>query len=289
VAPDAAQGYALAKKGCTIDIDQGRENMVASIGDRLSCAVASRSMWWGLGGQRDRAGAYAMDMRACAAGLRHACVRLAQDALSEPALVTDRPKLVATLHDSCEQQGWNNALEECIALANIEKPGEYTSPRLCEAGGEVECIQRCEKSDWEPCFSLYVSSLYRGFFRRFEAVSPRAWVLRGLLEEVKTDPYRDSQARIDEAAVDDYGKACAAAVPSGCVHHARMRLEGRGTLRDASGAAEALDEWCEKGEKMACAFLGHAAATKKIPGGMLEAQRRMAQACKAGLKSACKP
>jgi hypothetical protein len=39
---------------------------------------------------------------------------------------------------------------------------------------------------------------------------------------------------------------------------------------------------------MACAFLGHAAATKKIPGGMLEAQKRMGEACKAGLKRACK-
>jgi hypothetical protein len=40
---------------------------------------------------------------------------------------------------------------------------------------------------------------------------------------------------------------------------------------------------------MACAFLGHAAATKKIPGGVAEAQKRMAEACKAGLKLACKP
>src|SRR4029079_14867423 len=100
---------------------------------------------------------------------------------------------------------------------------------------------------------------------------------------------RDSQARIDEAAADHYGKACRAAVPSGCIHHARMRLEGRGTLRDAANAARALDEWCTKGEKMACAFLGHAAATKKIPGGVPEAQKRMAEACKACIKSACKP
>jgi outer membrane protein OmpA-like peptidoglycan-associated protein/TPR repeat protein len=288
VPPDPPKGYALAKKGCTIDLDQAREHMVGSIADRLSCAVASRSMWWGLGGPRDRAGAYSMDLRACAEGLTHACIRLAQDALNEPALVTDRAKLVSTLHDACEQQGWKNASEECIALANIEKPGEYSSPRLCDAGGQLECVERCDHSDWEPCFGLYISAVYRGFFRLFDGLSPRAWVLRGLIEEAKTDHYRDSQARIDEAAADDYGKACSAAVPSGCVHHARMRLEGRGTLRDIPGAARALDEWCKKGEKMACAFLGHAAATKKIPGGVPEAQRRMADACKAGLKSACK-
>jgi TPR repeat protein len=263
--------------------------MVGSIGDRLSCAVASRSMWWGLGGSRDHAKAYAMDLRACAAGLPHACIRLAQDALSEPALVTDRGRLVATLHDVCEQRGWNTAVEECIALANIEKPGEYVSPRLCEAGGQLECIKKCENSEWEPCLSLHVSAIYRGFFRLFDVLSPRAWVVRGLIEEAKTDHYRDSQARIDEAAAENYRKACSATVPSGCVHHARMRLEGRGTLRDAAGAAKALQEWCKKGEKMACAFLGHAAATKKIPGGTIEAQKRMAEACKAGLKSACKP
>ena len=113
--------------------------------------------------------------------------------------------------------------------------------------------------------------------------------MRGLLEEARTAQHRDSQARIDEAAAEQYSKACAAAVPSGCIHHARMRLEGRGTLRDTTGATEALDEWCAKGEKMACAFIGHAAATKKIPGGAAEAQRRMAEACKAGLRSACKP
>jgi outer membrane protein OmpA-like peptidoglycan-associated protein/TPR repeat protein len=289
VSPDPPKGYALARKGCAIDLEQAHEHMPGSIGDRLSCAVASRSMWWGLGGPRDRAGAYALDLRACAAGLRHACIRLAQDALNEPDLVTDRPRLVATLHDVCEQHGWNNVVEECIAAASIERPGEYTSPRLCDAGGQLECAQRCEKSDWEPCFALHVSAVYRGFFRRFDGLSPRAWVLRGLIQEARTDPYRDSRAKIDEAAADAYSKACAATVPSGCVHHARMRLEGRGTLRDPAGAATALDEWCTRGEKMACAFLGHAAATRKIPGGVAEAQRRMAQACKAGLKSACKP
>jgi TPR repeat protein len=289
VPPDPAKGYTLAKKGCAIDVAQAHEHMPGSIGDRLSCAVASRSMWWGLGGPRDRAGAYATDLRACAAGLRHACIRLAQDALSEPALVTDRIKLVATLHDVCEQQGWNNATEECIALANIEKPGEYASPRLCEAGGQLECAKKCEEKDWEQCFDLYVSAIYRGFYRLFDGLSPRAWVLRGLIEEAKTDHYRDSQGKIDEVAADNYGKACSATVPSGCVHHARMRLEGRGTFRDPAGAARALDEWCKKGEKMACAFLGHAAATKKIPGGVAEARTRMTEACKAGLKSACKP
>jgi outer membrane protein OmpA-like peptidoglycan-associated protein len=287
VSPDPAKGYSLAKRGCSIDLDQADERMAGSKSDRLSCAVASRSLWWGLGGSRDRAAAYSIDQRACAAGLRHACIRLAQDALSEPALVTDRPKLVATLHDACEQQGWKNTTEECLALANVEKAGEYVSPRLCAAGGQLECAKSCENRDWEPCFDLYVSALYRGYFRLFDGLSPRAWVLRGLIEEAKVDRYRDSQAKIDEAAADDYGKGCTATVPSGCVHHARMRLEGRGTLRDVSGAASALDEWCEKGEKMACAFLGHATATKKLPGGPAEAQRRMAEACKAGLKSAC--
>jgi outer membrane protein OmpA-like peptidoglycan-associated protein len=288
VPPDPAAGYALAKKGCAIDIDQARKRMPGSIENRLSCAVASRSMWWGLGGSRDRAGAYAMDLRACAAGIPHACVRLAQDALSDPALVTDRIKLVSTLHDVCEEQGWNIATDECIALANIEKPGEYSSPRLCAAGGQLECAKKCSESDWEPCFELYVSAAYRGFYRRFDTLSPRAWVIRGLVEEAKTDRYRDSQGKIDVAAIDNYGKACTAAVPSGCIHHARMRLEGRGTFRDPGGAARALGEWCAKGEKMACAFLGHAAASKKIPGGLLESRARMAEACKAGLKSACK-
>ena len=242
-----------------------------------------------MGGARDRAAAYALDMRACAAGLRHACVRLAQDALSEPALVTDRGKLVATLHDVCEQEGWKDTREECVALASIEKPGEYVSPRLCEAGGQLECIKKCEDKEWEPCMDLYISALYRGFYRRFDPLSPRAWVIRGLLEEARTDPYRDSQARIDEAAADYYSKGCAATVPSGCIHHARMRMAGRGAFRDPAGAAKALDEWCQKGEKMACALLGHAAATKKIPGGAAEAKKRMAEACKAGLQRACKP
>lgn len=292
VPADPAKGYALAKKGCAIDIDQAYEpdRMTGSIQDRLSCAVASRSMWWGLGGARDRAGAYALDLRACAEGLRHgACVRLAQDALSEPALVTDRTKLVATLHDVCEQEGWNIAREECIALANIEKPGEYTSPRLCDAGGQLECAQKCEEKDWEPCMDLYISAHYKGLYRRFDGLSPRAWVMRGLIEEAKTDHYRDSQAKLDENAADNYSKACTATVASGCIHHARMRLEGRGTFRDPAGAAKALEEWCKKGEKMACAFLGHAAATKKIPGGVPEAKKRMDEACKAGFKRACKP
>lgn len=289
VPPDLAKGYLLAKKGCALDIDQARKHMIGSVGDRMSCAVASNAMWSGSGGPRDRAAAYALDLRACAAGLPHACVRLAEDALSDPSLVTDRTKLVATLHDVCEQEGWNSSAEACVAVASIEKPGEYSSPRLCEAGGQLECVKKCEEKDWEPCFDLSVSALYRGFFRRFDALSPRAWVIRGLTEEAKTDRYRDSQGKIDETAADDYSKACTAAVPSGCIHHARMRLEGRGTFRDPAGAAQALDEWCKKGEKMACAFLGHAAATKKIPGGVAEARARMAEACKAGLKSACKP
>jgi outer membrane protein OmpA-like peptidoglycan-associated protein/TPR repeat protein len=288
VPPEPAKGHAFAKRGCAIDLDQAHEHMTGSIGDRLSCTVASRSLWWGMGGSRDRAAAYALDQRACAAGLPHACIRLAQNALSEPALVTDRTKLVATLHDACEQDGWSNTREECIALANIEKPGEYSSPRMCDAGGLLECTKKCEEKDWEPCMDLYISALYRGFHRRIDGLSPRGWVLRGLLEEAKTDPYRDSQAKIDEAATDNYGKACTATVPSGCIHHARMRLEGRGVFRDPAGAAAALEEWCNKGEKMACAFLGHAAATKKIPGGKAEAQKRMAEACKAGLKRACK-
>jgi hypothetical protein len=66
-----------------------------------------------------------------------------------------------------------------------------------------------------------------------------------------------------------------------------MRLEGRGQFRDPAGASKALEEWCTKGEKMACAFLAHAAATKKIPGGKEEAKKRMAEACKAGLTRAC--
>ncbi len=288
VPPDPAKGLALARKGCTLDLDQAHQRMTGSIGDRLSCGVASRSLWWGVGGSRDRAAAYALDQRACAAGLPHGCVRLAEDAMNEPALVTDRAKLVATLHDACEQEGWSNTREECVALANIEKPGEYASPRLCEAGGLLECVKKCEEKDWEPCMDLYISALYRGFYRRFDGLSPRGWVVRGLLEEAKADPYRDSQAKIDEAAADNYNKACIATVPSGCIHHARMRLEGRGVFRDPAGGARALEEWCAKGEKMACAFLGHAAATKKIPGGAPEAQKRMAEACKAGLKRACK-
>jgi TPR repeat protein len=294
VPPDPPKGYVLAKKGCLIDIEQAREHPQymsgsRSTGDRLSCAVASRAMWSGSGGAKDHAGAYAMDLRACAVGMKHACVRLAQDALSDPAVVTDRPKLVATLHDVCEQDGWNNATEACVALANVEKPGEYASPRLCEAGGQLECVKKCEAKDWESCFDLYVSAHYRGFYQLFDSLSSRAWVLRGLIEEAKTDRYRDSQAKIDEAAADNYNKACIATVPSGCIHHARMRLEGRGTFRDPNGAAQALEEWCKKGEKMACAFLAHASASKKIPGGTLEAQRNMAEACKAGLKRACKP
>lgn len=289
VPPEPAKGYALAKIGCSIDLDQAHEHMRGSIGDRLSCAVASRSLWWGMGGSRDRAAAYALDQRACAAGLPHACVRLAEDALSDPAVVTDRTKLVATLHDACEQEGWTNKREECIALANIEKAGEYSSPRLCAAGGLLECTKKCEEKDWEPCMDLSISALYRGLHYRFDGLSPRGWVLRGLLEEAKTDHYRDSQAKFDEAAADNYSKACTAAIPSGCIHHARMRLEGRGVFRDPTGAAKALDEWCNKGERMACAFLGHAAATKKISGGVAEARKRMAAACKAGLKRACKP
>ncbi len=263
--------------------------MTGSIGDRLSCSVASRSLWWGFGGARDHAAAYALDERACAAGLPHACIRLAQDALSDPGLVTDRTRLVTTLHDVCEQEGWNDTREECMALASIEKPGEYQSPRLCEAGGQLECSKKCEERDWESCMDLSISALYRGFYRRFEALSPRAWILRGLLEEAKTERYRDSQAKLDEIAAEHYAKGCTATIPSGCIHHARMRLEGRGVFRDPPGAAKALEEWCAKGEKMACAFLGHAAATKKIPGGALESRRRMAEACKAGLKRACKP
>lgn len=289
VPPDPAKGHALAKKGCALDIEQARVHMTSSVGDRLSCTVASQSLWWGMGAPRDHAAAYALDLRACAAGLRHACVRLAQATLSEPALVTDRPKLVATLHDACEQEGWDDKSEECVALANIEKPGEYVSPRLCDAGGQLECIKKCGAQEWEPCMDLYISALYRGFYRRVDSLSPRGWVVRGLLEEGKTDRYRDSQAKLDEAAVDNYRKACTANVTSGCIHHARMRLEGRGMFRDPAGAAKALEEWCAKGEKMACAFLGHAAATKKIPGGKDEAQKRMSEACKAGLKRACKP
>jgi len=289
VPPDPAKGNALAKKGCAIDIDQARNHMTASIGDRLSCAVASSSLWLGMGGPRERAAAYALDQRACAAGLPHACIRLAQGALSEPSLVTDRAKLVATLHDACEQEGWDGKREQCIALANVEKPGEYSSPRLCDAGGQLECNKKCEAGDWEPCMDLQISALYRGSYRRFDSLSPRGWVLRGLLEEARTDHYRDSQAKIDETAADHYSKACTATVPSGCIHHARMRIEGRGTFRDAAGGAQALAEWCAKGEKMACAFLGQATATKKIPGGVPEAQKRMAEACKAGLKRACKP
>jgi len=289
VPPDPAKGYALAKKGCALDIEQAHKRMPGSIGDRLSCSVASRAMWWGIGGQRDRAGAYALDLRACSVGLRHACVRLAEHALSEPSVVRDRTKLVSTLHDVCEQLGWTNAVEECIALAHVEKPGEYESPRLCEAGGQLECVKKCEEKDWETCFDLWVSARYRGFYRLFETLSPRAWVMRGLVEEAKTDRYKDSQGKIDEAAADYYAKACAAAVPSGCIHHARMRLEGRGTFRDPGGAAQALLEWCNEGEKMACALLGHAMATKKVPGGPAEAKTYMAEACKAGLERACKP
>ncbi|MBX3231964.1 MAG: OmpA family protein [Labilithrix sp.] len=288
VPADPTKAYALAKKGCAIDVEHARERMPTSVGDRLSCGVASSSLWSGLGGPRDRAAAYALDQRACAAGLPRACVRLAEDALSEPSLVTDRDKLVATLHDACEQAGWEDQASECIALAHVEKPGEYQSPRLCEAGGQLECAKKCAESDWEPCMDLYISALYRGFHRRVDSLSPRGWTLRGLLEEAKTDRYRDSQAKLDEAAADHYSKACTANVPSGCIHHARMRLEGRGVFRDPSGAARALDEWCAKGEKMACAFLAHAAATKKIPGGQPEAQRRLSEACKAGLKRACK-
>jgi outer membrane protein OmpA-like peptidoglycan-associated protein len=287
VPPDAGKGYELAKKGCAVDITHAREHMTSSIADRLSCNVASNSLWWGFGGAKDHAAAYAFDQRACAAGLRHACVRLAQDALSEPALVTDRAKLVATLHDACEQEGWDVKREECIALANIEKAGEYSSPRLCEAGGQLECIKRCDARDWEPCMDLYISALYRGCYRRVETLSPRGWVLRGLIEEAKTDHYKDSQAKLDEVASENYSKACSATVPSGCIHHARMRLEGRGQYRDPAGASKALEEWCTKGEKMACAFLAHAAATKKIPGGKEEAKKRMAEACKAGLTRAC--
>lgn len=289
VPPDPAKGYALAKRGCGLDLEHAREHMTSSVSDRLSCAVASTALFWGMGGPKDRAAAYSFDLRACALGLRHGCVRLAQDALSEPALVADRTKLVSTLHDACEQAGWDKKREECNALANVEKAGEFPSPRLCEAGGQLECVKKCEARDWEPCMDLYVSALYRGFPRRFEPLSPRAWVVRGLLEETKTDRYRDSQAKIDEAAADYYGKACSATVPSGCIHHARMRLEGRGLFRDPVGASKALEEWCEKGEKMACAFLAHAAAAKKIPGGAPEAQKRLAEACKAGLKRACKP
>lgn len=287
VQPDQAKGYALAKKGCADDLDHARDHMGGSLGDRLSCTVASSALWWGLGGAKDHAAAYAFDQRACSAGLRHACVRLAQDALSEPALVTDRNKLVATLHDACEQEGWDVKREECIALANVEKAGEYASPKMCEAGGQLECIKKCDGKEWEPCMDLYISALYRGFYRRVEPLSPRAWVIKGLQEEARTDHYKDSQAKIDEAAVELYNKACSATVPSGCIHHARMRLEGRGAFRDPAGASTALNEWCTKGEKMACAFLAHAAATKKIPGGKEEAKARMAAACKAGLQRAC--
>lgn len=287
VQPDPATGYTVAKKGCAIDIVQSHDR-IGSTSDRLACSVASRAMWNGLGGTRDHAGAYALDLKACASGLPHACIRLAQDALSEPALVTDRPKLVGTLHDMCEQQGWTPGAEDCVAMANVEKPGEYTSPKLCDAGGEVECAQACQNRDWEPCFDLYVADLYRGYRHSFDGLSPRTMVLRGLVEEAKTDHYRDSQAKIDEAAAESYAKACTATVPSGCVHHARMRLEGRGTLRDIGGAGDALDEWCDQGEKMACALLGQAMVTKKLPGGALEGQKKLAAACTAGLKWACK-
>lgn len=288
VAPDPAKGYSIAKKGCALDIEQARVHMTSSLGDRQSCSVASTAMWLGLGGAKDHAGSYALDQRACAAGMPHACIRLAQAALSEPALVTDRPKLVATLHDACEQEGWDGKREECIALANVEKAGEYQSPRLCDAGGQLECAKRCDERDWEPCFALYVSALYRGFYRRFDGLSPRAAVLKGLRAETQVDKYKDSQAKLDEQAAENYSKACTATIPSGCIHHARMRLEGRGVFRDPAGAALALDEWCDKGEKMACALLAHAIATKKVPGGPAEAKARMADACKAGLKRACK-
>jgi outer membrane protein OmpA-like peptidoglycan-associated protein/TPR repeat protein len=287
VPPDASKGFAFAKKGCAVDIEHAREH--GSIADRLSCEVASSAMWWGFGGAKDHASAYSFDQRACASGLPHACLRLGQDALSEPALVTDRPKLVATLHDACEQEGWDNKRESCIALSLIEKPGEYPSPKMCEAGGQLECFKMCETQNWEACMDLYISAIYKGFYRRFDSLAPRGMVIRGLIEEAKIDKYKDSQAKLDEVATEDYSKACSSTIPSGCINHARMRLEGRGTFRDPIGASKALDEWCVKGEKMACALLGHAAATKKIPGGPPEAQKRMAEACKAGLARACVP